>query len=188
MNDTFINQLNVDFLINKDVYKSKCIQNKSNIASKRDKKFYRKRILNLTKDMLLFKEDMPDLFPDVTMALEIYIKTCIDYFKIMDECDILQEDYSNEEEENKDIDNFNLNIVNNENNLCLENKNTNINSLLMRQVKINTLDKFVKKTIYNIEKEIIPIQKEINLKEPYLKNKGIRKKKNINNNYDQSYN
>jgi hypothetical protein len=32
---------------------------------------------------------------------------------------------------------------------------------------------------------IIPHQKEINLKDPLLKNKGIRKKKNIINNYDE---
>ena len=32
---------------------------------------------------------------------------------------------------------------------------------------------------------IIPQQKEINLKDPILKNKGVNKKKNIINNYDE---
>jgi hypothetical protein len=50
----------------------------------------------------------------------------------------------------------------------------------------HSLDNFIKiKMTKTPEKLIIPQQKEINLKEPYLKNKGIVKKKNIINNYDE---
>ena len=34
------------------------------------------------------------------------------------------------------------------------------------------------------EEPVLPKQKDINLKDPALKNKGIRKKKNINNKYE----
>ena len=106
-----------------------------------------------------------------TNQFENYVKTCIEYFKTLDECDIIQEDYSELEE----LDNV-LNLS--------ENKNISIddaNHLLMRSVKITPLDKLVKRTIFKKEQEIMPIQKEINLNEPYLKNKGICQKKNITN-------
>ena len=62
----------------------------------------------------------------------------------------------------------------------------------MRLVKItepNSLEKLVKRTmIKNVDAKpnIPPKQKEINLKDPILKNKGIRKKKNITNKYDET--
>ena len=58
----------------------------------------------------------------------------------------------------------------------------------MRSVKMSnhSLDNFIKiKMTKNIEELIIPQQKEINLKDPILKIKGITKKKNIINNYDE---
>ena len=60
--------------------------------------------------------------------------------------------------------------------------------LLMRSVKMsnNSLDNFIKIKMTKTKKElIIPQQKEINLKDPTLKIKGITKKKNIINNYDE---
>ena len=64
------------------------------------------------------------------------------------------------------------------------------NQMLMRTIKIphNSLDKFIKKTIIDPPDIFIPKQKDINLKEPYLKNKGICKKKNINNKYEEGTN
>ena len=49
----------------------------------------------------------------------------------------------------------------------------------------NALEKLVKRTSTKIAQKplIMPIQKDINLKDPILKNKGIRKKNNINNKY-----
>ena len=58
----------------------------------------------------------------------------------------------------------------------------------MRSVKMsnNSLDNFIKiKMTKQPEELIIPQQKEINLKDPTLKIKGITKKKNIINNYDE---
>jgi hypothetical protein len=59
----------------------------------------------------------------------------------------------------------------------------------MRSVKINapSLDNFIIKTITKKPENIIlPKQKEINLMDPILKNKGICKKKNITNKYDEN--
>lgn len=183
-NNNYINQITIDYLINKGIYKNyleNTNRNASKKANKKDKKFYRKRILNLTKDFLLFNEK-EDVLPDVKYAFENYVKTCIEYFKTLDRSDIIQEDYSDLEEKGKELDELldceEINIEN-INNL------TQADNLLMRSINIKpTLDKFIKITTYKKE-EVIPIQKEINLQEPYLKNKGICKKKNIPNNYEE---
>jgi hypothetical protein len=125
--------------------------------------------MNLTKDLLVYKELEEPLLPDVKGAFENYVKICIEYFKTLDECDIIQEDYSELEE----LDT----LLSNNKNLSLD----EANNLLMRSVTITSLDKLVKRTILKKEDVIMPIQKEINLNEPYLKNKGICQKKNIIN-------
>jgi hypothetical protein len=67
--------------------------------------------------------------------------------------------------------------------------------LLMRSIKITTppLDKFVKRKSTKPEEQLIlPKQKEVNLMDPELKDKGInnsnnniQKKENITNKYDE---
>jgi len=179
MSENYVNQITIDYLINKNVYNNHLENIKMKNANKKDKKFYRKRILNLTKDFLLFKEEEL-IFPDVKYSFEMYVKTCIEYFKTLDKCDIIQEDYSDLEEKdvNKLLDYEELNIEN------MNNQN-DADILLMRSINIApSLDKFIKRTTFKKE-EVLPIQKEINLQEPYLKNKGICKKKNISNNYGE---
>jgi hypothetical protein len=155
-----------------------------NTNNKKDKRFYKKRIYDLTKQ-LLSNEQPSTLFPDVRNTFDNYIKTCISYFKVIDTSDIIQEDYD-------DL----LGPINNAtsvNNVAGVDNIDNIdevNKLMMRSIKImepNALEKLVKRTIIKKEKEpIIPQQKDINLKDPILKNKGIRKKKNITNKYDEN--
>ena len=65
--------------------------------------------------------------------------------------------------------------------------NSDVDLLLTRSIKLDvqpTLDKYVKKT-FNKKKEqiVLPKQREINLNDPELKTKGI-KKDNINNIYE----
>ena len=63
---------------------------------------------------------------------------------------------------------------------------------MMRSIKItepNALEKLVKRTStrVNTSAELkTPQQKDINLKDPILKNKGICKKKNITNKYEEN--
>jgi hypothetical protein len=64
-----------------------------------------------------------------------------------------------------------------------------IDQQFMRSIHVKeptTLDKFVKRsTTAPKEAPILPKQKDINLRDPALKNKGIRKKKNITNKYEE---
>ena len=161
MSDAFVNQVTLNCLMNKEQY-SKYVSNViTKKINRKDKKFYRKRIYNLTKELLLTDEQTACLLPDVKYAFDNYIKTCIYYFKTLDNNDIIQEEY-------KEINNAEL------------------NKLFDKDVD---LDNFVIKTITKMPEDIIlPKQKEINLMDPILKNKGICKKKNITNKYDEKKN
>jgi len=173
MDHNFINQITFDCLMSRE-FKKKLVfnENRSGLL-KKDKKFYRRRILNLTKDMLL-NTYSEEVLPDVKDAFENYVKTCIGYFKIKDEMDIIQEDYPIENL----LDEITKNQLDYDDIVSPE----EADKLMMRSIKINQLplDKFVKIKQLKPQKEIIlPQQKEINLQDPVLKKKGILKKNNI---------
>lgn len=177
--DYFLKQASLDYLINKK-HKNHLINPVDKKINKKDKKFYRKRILSLTKDLLYKEDDEIIAISDIKYSFDNFIKTCINYFKILDRNDIIQEDYNNFKEEIKEEKEFS------ESEQFLKEENE---KLLTRSVKItsNKLDNFIKiKMTKQLEELIIPQQKEINLKDPILKNKGVNKKKNINNNYEDT--
>ena len=87
-------------------------------------------------------------------------------FKMIDKTDILQTDYPPATESV-------IKVVAPFEDSCMS---------LMRSVKINpiTMDNFVKRTSTVKEKpDIVPMLRDVNLKSPELRNKGIRKKKNV---------
>lgn len=173
--NNLLSEINLEFLMNKTSSKVKSSQsiNTAN-KNKKDAKFYRKRIYDLTKQLLNEGEPTQNYSTDIKKSFQQYIRTCIDYFKILDTTDILQENYA-------DLS-----------------TDTNITSpitppddmVMLRSIKItepNSLEKLVTvKRTRPPTKIHIPIQQTINIKDPVLKNKGIRKKKNITNNYDSS--
>ena len=193
MSDNLINEITLDCLMNKEQYQKYISRKNTKKENIKDVKFYRKRIYYLTKELLLSKEHESPLLPEVKNAFDNYIKTCINYFKIIDRNDIIQEDF-------KDILDGGIDVINeideiDEINEIEEieevNKNIIINTpkspdnFFMRQVKIkNSLDDFIKVKKNNPKEIILPKQKKINLKDPSLKNKGIAKKKNITNKYE----
>jgi hypothetical protein len=174
MSDNLVNQITLDCLTNKEQY-NRCLQNKiSKIVCRQEKKFYKKRLVDLTKD-LLSKPSVYEktIFPDVKYAFDVYIKTCVEYFKSLDNNDILQEEYKNIEP----------GLVSKEEEKVIQKTQQEADKLLMRSINIvKPLDKFVKRTSTKKEEEvIIPKQKEIDLADPALKNKGIIKKKKKEN-------
>ena len=179
----FLNQTSLDFLINKKHYKIHLTNTKDKKINRKDKKFYRKRILSLSKDLLYKEEDEINVLTDIKFAFDNYVKMCINYFKLLDRNDIIQEDYNNINEEVKEEIKEENEPSETEKFLKEENE-----KLLVRSVKMSTnkLDNFIKiKMTKQPEELIIPQQKQINLKDPNLKIKGVNKKKNINNNYDE---
>jgi len=190
MSTEYVNQVTLECLMNKDTYKKYVATKKKNVVNKKDQKFYRRRILSLTKEMLYPEEaaEKPTTGttttstttindPNVMGLFQIYSKACIEYFKTLDKNDIIQEDYSTLTTETAEM--------------SVEDIKTQaeIDQLFMRSIHVKeatTLDKFVKRsTTAPKEEPILPKQKDINLRDPALKNKGIRKKKNITNKYEE---
>ena len=58
---------------------------------------------------------------------------------------------------------------------------------MMRSINIQstTLDKFIKRTVKK-DTVVLPQQKEVDLSNPELKLKGVKKKKNITNKYEEN--
>jgi hypothetical protein len=173
--ESIINQITLDCLLNKSQYEKYLRRNLTKSINNNDKKFYRKRICNLTKE--LFKEENSNnIPPDIKYVFDNYIKICINYFKVMDRSDIIQEEYKEYKETTEEQ------FVSNE-------ELSQSNSLMMRSVKVNPgLDNFVTIKMTKPQEEmIIPQQRDINLRDPKLKKKGIvgKEKKNIPINYDE---
>jgi hypothetical protein len=142
---------------------------------KREKKFYRKRILQVTRDLLLKKECHVNT--DIVSSLDNYIRACIRHFQALDTNDIYQDAFLLEEKEEKETNQL-LEFVKNEKN--------DYDALMMRKISVEkTLDTFVKKTIVKKSEIILPKEKEVNLLEPKLREKGVVKKKNIDIVYDK---
>ena len=194
MSTEYVNQVTLECLMNKDTYKKYVATKKKSVVNKKDQKFYRRRILSLTKELLYPEESTTPPTPTPTTTtkpttttindpnvvglFQIYSKACIEYFKTLDKNDIIQEDYSTLTTTEKTE-------------MSAEDIKTQseIDQQFMRSIHVKeatTLDKFVKRsTTAPKEDPILPKQKDINLRDPALKNKGIRKKKNITNKYEE---
>lgn len=186
--DEYINNVTLKYLTNVDYqpdlnntnnHVCKMNKPKNTVYRQKDKKFYKKRILNIIKILLNDNED-PDidknsnqLFPDIKKSFDVFIKTSIDYFKSKDKCDIIQSDYNNLDigivpTSNSESKNYDITTNNNTN-------NNEINSLMMRKIikKKNSMDSFVKRVATQQVTTIIPQKKKINLHDPELKTKGL---------------
>jgi hypothetical protein len=93
MSEELVNQITLNCLMNKKQYEKYVATQVSKSVQEEEKKFYRKRIYCLTKELLLTKEEPMNLLPDVKYAFDNYIKSCIHYFKVLDSHDILQQEY-----------------------------------------------------------------------------------------------
>jgi hypothetical protein len=172
MSQSYVNQLTINCLVNKEMINKHVDKKKLSKEEKEEIKFYRKRTYNLFKE-LINGTPPQNLLPDVKYAYDNFVKASIHYFKTTDNNDILQAEYDGFENTNDEIV-YDLS------------GNTNLGSveadkLLMRSVKVNlpqTLDKHVSKTTVQ-KKEVdafLPKQKEINLFDPKLEFKGLQNK------------
>jgi hypothetical protein len=177
-----VNQITLDCLLNKEQY-AKYLNSsvkKTMESNKRDRKFYKKRIIQITKDMLACDDIEIPITSDILFAFDNFTRTCISYFKMMDKTDILQTDYP------PSTISTTTNLLDVPDNAhLLEESNRSI----MRSIKLSpiTMDKFVKRISTSTSSEnppFIPLKREVNLKDPELRNKGIRKKKNVDTLYD----
>ena len=145
----------------------------------RDIRFYRKRIVSLTKD--LFKNHLEnDKNQSVLMgAFNMYIRACISFLKFSDQSEMIQKCYVCQGQ------------LMDENNKCVcKNKNENntfelhkANELCFKpkEVKKITLDNYViRKNVKKSEPIVYPKQFTFNPRDPAFKYKGLKTKAQTN--------
>ena len=162
-----VDRITLQYLINPSIIKKHYNEeNGLKLEFKEDKEFYRKRLFKLFKDMLNDNFENENLRNDY----EEYISRLINYLKEIDTKDFLQEDYldlSLNKIKNKKFDNKTLS----ENNQIIYN-NERINKRIM-------MEKFVINSKKENKEYLLPKTKDINLRDPKLRRKGIEKKENL---------
>lgn len=181
MSEDLINKITLDYLMNKELQSKNNYNPLLQVNNKKDVKFYKKRIYNLTRELILSKTTDPLISADITKSFDNYIRACIHYFKVLDCNDILQEDYKH------------IKTIDHEHDEYDDKNKEAADKLLMRKINIksNNLDNFVTKTNIAKNNVILPRNKNIDLKDPKLKTKGItpqEKNKNIINIYEDKNN
>lgn len=136
-------------------------QSKKTITNS-DKKFYKKRIIAITKD--LFKTSSNNATVDKSFLN--YIEVLINYFKMIDKKDILQNEY-NELETDISSNKLDFDV-----DTLLKEANEN---MMIEQTIGGTLDNFVVSNQNEINsEEVLPTIKQIDLKDEKLKTKGVK--------------
>ncbi len=158
------------------IQKQTIIQDK--MFEKKEYRFYKKRILQLFKDIMNKKIENNDLID----AYNIFVLQSIDYLKNVDKTDILQKDYNRknvhfnldeqptrqeqtqEQTQEQDIPNIEIDK------LLYKNNNET------KHLRIDKLLNIERKRIIPKKEIVLPKQKELNLQDPKLKTKGIKTK------------
>ncbi len=157
----------LEYLMNPGMYEKWVKKNEKKITVsdlKSDVKFYKKRIIQLTKNMMKGEH----VTNSVNKAYNEYMKSCVAYLKFLDTKDILQEEYKGIPEQ---LDMSDADIDGDPNNNLIN------PTYLHKQNKIE--DYLDVKKISNVPKKetYLPEKKDLKLKDPELKKKGIKKKK-----------
>ena len=154
-----INALTLKYMAN-SLYKEEYMDKP--LPSNEDYKFYKQRILNLTKNMLKKKYPNEKL---KKIHLE-YVNELIEFLKFEDLNDLIQEEYNEIDEDNK------------KNNLTTDFNLDDSNKLIMQEKEmINNLDNFVIKKCKIKEKKELPLIKKLDIKTEQHKIKGLKSKK-----------
>lgn len=138
------------------------IDNLEKVLNKADLKFYRKRILQETKNYLR----NGNLEPSIDKAFENYADKLIEYYKFIDKKEMIQKEYKDIKEQKK--------IKVTELDILEENKK------MMKGVEppVKTIKDFVNVVAEKSKKKrVIPKLRKYNLKKDELRIKGLKKEK-----------
>jgi len=161
--DVSLNLIDLQYLTNPDKL-TKLMQKKDlQQIPRNDLDFYKKRIFQLTKEMLRGEK----INTKVNKAFVNYAQICIDHFKFIDKMELIQNEYKDIKPPVKKKNTFNI---------------RNSNSVMLRKKKPYrpriTDNIKIKSTRINTP-PVIPKTRNFNLKDPRFREKGL-KKKNIN--------
>ena len=178
-----VDDATIEYMVNVAQYEKYLRKNNIDYDTgfKRDLKFYRKRIISITKD--LFKNELKDVA--LNGAFNMYMKACISHLKFEDQSETIQKCYvcmgivAGEQNAellqqqqcicNNKLDALNAFELNKANELCFKPK----------EVKKLTLDTYVIKKSSSQKKEpvVFPQQFKFNPKDPTFKYKGLKQQK-----------
>ena len=105
----FVNDITLEFLMNKKLYDRMGLKSKQSAVERKERRIYRKRIIALTCELLLNKDDNFQIEnEDVVSSFRQYTKNCIQFFKATDENDLFQKELGTipegEQDEHLDLD------------------------------------------------------------------------------------
>lgn len=179
-NMNLIHNIDLEYLMNPDQQKKIAEKYEGNQISDDERKFYRKRLLQLTRDLIAGEIQNTNL----EAAFNNYLKESIKYLKFTDKKDIIQEEYV---EINKKMEQRRERKIKKAVSEGVQNKETqpeingtNADQLLINksQIKAPAMNNFIKiKKNPSQKNQIMPKQRDIDLSDPKLKKKGIKKKK-----------
>jgi hypothetical protein len=97
--ESFVNQITLQYLMNKSQYSNYLEKKTSESVSKREKNFYSQRFIKVTKKLLLKRKSVEDLPQDIKFAFNNYLKSCVHHFKMIDHTDLVQAEYTKTEDD-----------------------------------------------------------------------------------------
>jgi len=159
------NDITLQFLTNPAYNINRPAVNPIKPVNENDIKFYKRRILSITKGFL--KGDEVDA--TVKHAYDDYVKTMVQYIKTLDKKDLLQEEY-------KDIETDISCQRPSASDITAMNGLKDVNDVVFRKQPNITMDNFVTKKV-KVNMDPLPQKKNINLRSQELKYKGLRHKK-----------
>jgi hypothetical protein len=173
-----LDDMTLAYMVNTSQYEKYLKKNHNDYDSafKRDIRFYRKRIVSLTKD--LFKEQIEnDKNQNVLVgAFNIYMRACISYLKFSDQSDTIQKCYVCLGVTDADVETSCVCKNKNENDL-FELHKANELCFKPKEVKKITLDNYViRKNVKKSQPVVYPQQFTFNPRDPAFKHKGLKSK------------
>lgn len=182
-----IDDVTLTYMVNTSQYEKYLKKNNVDFDSvfKRDIRFYRKRIILLTKD--LFKDQFDNKNQSVLSgAFNMYMRACISYLKFLDQSETIQKCYvcqsttttnNNNNSQNESIKNQKCVCKNKNENDIFELHKANELCFKPKEVKKITLDNYViRQNVKKNEPIVYPKQFTFNPRDPQFKRKGLKPK------------
>ena len=137
-------------------------------VNKEDKRFYKKRVQSITRQ-LFHKNDYPE---SIKRLHAEYIRIIIEYLKMSDMQDIIQDEYADIKEADS------LRVAGNDQEPDDVKSVVDADKVLFNASPQRTLlNNYVTTRKIKMDRIVLPRQRHINLKEPMLRDKGLKKKK-----------
>jgi len=132
MSQSFVDQVTLEYLLNKEMYNSHVNNKKAAQVNKEERKLYKKRVYHLFQNLITGADEPQDLLPDVKYTYNNFFNSCIHYLKAKDTNDLAQSEYKGFifTEENEVITDVSVNEINQQEN-CLE-----ADKIMLRTIKM----------------------------------------------------